>query len=116
MCRIAESQSPQDLTFQSPLAFTRLMAQSALGALKEAGFSDGDLPSLSGMPMILNRLGYRLRKVAKAKPLKKLNETDAIFEHVKKRPSSQRLRRACCPVEHGLQGDGQELANSPGAA
>jgi hypothetical protein len=67
MCRIAESQSPQDLTFQSPLAFTRLMAQSALGALKEAGFSDGDLPSLSGMPMILNRLGYRLRKVAKAK-------------------------------------------------
>ena len=34
--------------------------------------------------MILNRLGYRLRKVVKAKPLKKVKETDAIFENVKK--------------------------------
>ena len=91
LCRIAESQSQQDPTFQSSLAFTRLTAQSALDALKEAGFGDGDLPSPSGMSMILNRLGYRLRKVVKAKPLKKIRETDAIFENVKKRPGSQGL-------------------------
>jgi hypothetical protein len=34
------------------------------------------------MGLILNRLGYRLRKVVKAKP-KKVPETDAIFENIK---------------------------------
>jgi len=85
LCKIAENQSQQDPTFQSSIAFTRLTAQSALDALKEAGFSDDDLPSLSSMSEILNRLGYRLRKVVKAKPLKKIKETDAIFENVKKK-------------------------------
>ncbi len=91
LCGIAEGQSPQDPTFQSAMAFTRLTAQSALDALKEAGFGDGDLPSPSSMSMILNRLGYRLRKVVKAKPLKTVKATDAIFETVKTRPGSQRL-------------------------
>lgn len=85
LCKIAENQSQQDPTFQSTIAFTRLTAQSALNALKAAGFSDDDLPSLSSMSEILNRLGYRLRKVVKAKPLKKIKETDAIFENVKKK-------------------------------
>ena len=31
----------------------------------------------------LNRLGYRLRRVQKAKPAKKIPETDAIFDNVK---------------------------------
>ena len=92
LCRIAENQSQQDPTFQSSLAFTRLTAQSALNALKEAGFSDDCLPSLSSMSMILNRLGYRLRKVVKAKPLKKLKETDAIFENVKKKTKKPKTR------------------------
>jgi hypothetical protein len=42
--------------------------------------------------MILNRLGYRLRKVVKAKPLKKLKETDAIFENVKKKTKKPKAR------------------------
>jgi hypothetical protein len=83
LCKIAENQSQQDSSFQSSIAFTRLTAQSALGALKEAGFSADDLPSLSSMSEILNRLGYRLRKIVKAKPLKKIKETDAIFENIK---------------------------------
>ena len=33
---------------------------------------------------ILNRLNYSLRKTQKAKPLKKLPETDAIFDNVHK--------------------------------
>ena len=92
LCRLAESQSQQDPTFQSPMAFTRLTAQSALDALRDAGFSDGDLPSPSSMSMILNRLGYRLRKVVKAKPLKKVKETDAIFENVKKKTRKPKTR------------------------
>jgi hypothetical protein len=35
------------------------------------------------MSDILNRGGYRLRKVLKAKPLKKIKETDDIFENIK---------------------------------
>jgi len=92
LCKIAENQSQQDPTFQSSIAFTRLTAQSALDALKEAGFSDDDLPSLSSMSEILNRLGYRLRKVVKAKPLKKIKETDAIFENIKKRIKTSKTR------------------------
>ena len=37
------------------------------------------------MAEVLNRLGYRLRKISKAKPQKKIEETDAIFENIKKR-------------------------------
>ena len=34
--------------------------------------------------MILNRLGYKLRRVQKAKPLKKVRHTDAIFDNVER--------------------------------
>jgi hypothetical protein len=94
LCKIAENQSQQDPTFQSSIAFTRLTAQSALNALVEAGFSGSDLPSLSSMAEILNRLGYRLRKVVKAKPLKKIEETDAIFENIKKKTRKPKIKMA----------------------
>jgi hypothetical protein len=83
--RIAESHSQQDPTFHSTVMYTRLTAKSALEALREKGVSDAQLPSPSSMAMILNRMGYRLRKVVKAKPSKKIKETDAIFENIKKR-------------------------------
>ncbi len=83
--KIANYESQQDSTFQSSIAFTRLTAKSALNALKEQSFNVCDLPSSSSMSMILNRLGYRLRKVVKAKPLKKIKETDAIFNNIKKK-------------------------------
>jgi hypothetical protein len=37
------------------------------------------------MAEVLNRMGFRLRKVVKAKPQKKLKETDAIFDNIKKK-------------------------------
>jgi Rhodopirellula transposase DDE domain len=37
------------------------------------------------MAEVLNRMGFRLRKVVKAKPQKKRQETDAIFDNIKKR-------------------------------
>jgi len=43
------------------------------------------------MAAVLNRLGFRLRKVMKAKPQKKIAETDAIFENIKKK-TKWRLR------------------------
>jgi hypothetical protein len=78
---LAEVESQQDPTFQSSLAYTRLTTKSALKALQQAGVEESILPSENGMGLILNRLGYRLRKVVKAKP--KVPETDAIFENIK---------------------------------
>jgi hypothetical protein len=80
--QLAESHSQQDPTFRTTLTYTRLTAKAALKALRDEGFSEEQLPSPSSMAMILNRLGYRLRKVVKAKPLKKIPETDAIFENI----------------------------------
>jgi hypothetical protein len=94
LCKIAENQSQQDPTFESPIAYTRLTGPSALNALKEAGFSDDKLPSRSSMVSILDRLGYRLRKVVKAKPLKKIKETDAIFDNIKKKITKPRIRKS----------------------
>ena len=67
---IAEAQSQQEPTFQSSIAYTRLTTKSALRALQDAGIEISILPSENGMGLILNRLGYRLRKVVKAKPKK----------------------------------------------
>ena len=37
------------------------------------------------MAAVLHRMGFRLRKVVKAKPQKKSKETAAIFDNIKKR-------------------------------
>jgi hypothetical protein len=83
--KTAEKQSQQDPTFQTSIAYTRLTAQSALNTLIETGYATENLPSSRSMSDILNRTEYRLRKVVKAKPLKKIKETDDIFENIKKK-------------------------------
>jgi hypothetical protein len=67
---LADAQSQQDPTFDSTIAYTRLTTKSALKALQETGVDATILPSENGMGLILNRMGYRLRKVVKAKPKK----------------------------------------------
>jgi hypothetical protein len=83
--RLADAHAQQDPTFRTSLTYTRLTAQAALQALREQGYSAEHLPSPSTMAEVLNRMGFRLRKVVKAKPQKKLKETDAIFDNIKKR-------------------------------
>jgi hypothetical protein len=46
------------------------------------------------MAEVLKRLGFRLRKVVKAQPQKKMAETDAIFANITKKPREQRPRPA----------------------
>ena len=83
--QLAEAHAQQDPTFRTCLTYTRLTAQSALTALREQGYNAEQLPSPSTMAEVLNRLGYRLRKVVKAKPQKKIKETEAIFDNIKKK-------------------------------
>ncbi len=42
-----------------------------------------NVPCMQTIGNILNRLDYRLRKVLKAKPIKKIPETDAIFKNIR---------------------------------
>ena len=85
LCQLAESHAQQDPTFRTSLAYTRLTAQAALEELRAQGYDAAQLPAPSTMAQVLNRLGFRLRKVVKAKPQKKIKETDAIFANIKKR-------------------------------
>jgi len=98
---LAEAQAQQDPTFRTPLAYTRLTANAAVAALRAQGVPKKHVPAPSTMATILNRLGFRLRKVLKAKPQKKIAQTDAIFENLKKRQASHR-RRDRQTLEHRL--------------
>jgi hypothetical protein len=90
--QVAEAHAQQDPTFRTSLAYTRLTAKGALEGLRAQGYRDDQLPAPSTMAQVLNRMGFRLRKVVKAKPQKKLKETDAIFANIKKRMPTPRQR------------------------
>jgi hypothetical protein len=87
---LAEAQAQQDPTFRTPLAYTRLTAKAAVAALSTQGFDAEHVPAPSTMATVLNRLGFRLRKVLKAKPQKKIAQTDAIFDNIKKTTRKRR--------------------------
>ena len=91
--RLAEAHAQQDPTFRTTLAYTRLTASAALEALRAQGYGEEQLPSPSTMAEVLNRLGFRLRKVVKAKPQKKIAETNAIFANIKKKTRRPRPRQ-----------------------
>src|SRR5262247_2289826 len=91
--QLADAHAQQDPTFRTSLTYTRLTAQAAGKALREQGYSEEQLPSPSTMAEVLNRMGFRLRKVVKAKPQKKIKETDAIFDNIKKKTTKRRQCR-----------------------
>lgn len=68
---LAEKHSQQDPTFRTTLSYTRLTSAEALKQLRGLGIPEDKLPSPGTMAEILNRNGYRLRPVIKAKPQKK---------------------------------------------
>jgi hypothetical protein len=83
--RLAEAHAQQAPTFRTTLAYTRLTAKAATEALQAQGYRQDQLPAPSTMAAVLNRMGFRLRKVVKAKPQKKSAETAAIFANLAKK-------------------------------
>ena len=77
LCSLAESHAQQDPSFRGALAYTRLTAKEALNQLRLQGFAEEALPAPSTMAGVLNRNGYRLRPVVKAKPQKKFRKPSA---------------------------------------
>ena len=92
LCQLAQAHAQQDPTFRTTLAYTRLTAQAALEALRAQDGEEDQLPAPSTMAAVLNRLGFRLRRVVKAKPQKKIKETDAIFANIKKKTTTRQQR------------------------
>ena len=82
---LVDPESQADPKFQTVFAYTRITGEKVRQLLiEEKGYSDDDLPCPRTFRNILNRMNYRLRSVQKSKPIKKIEETDAIFENVKK--------------------------------
>lgn len=83
ICHLAEPKSQTDPKFQTLFKYTRITAKAMREALiTEKSWKDENLPCEKTIGNMLNRLGYRLRRVQKSKPIKKIKETDAIFDNL----------------------------------
>jgi transposase len=75
--------SQVDPTFKTTRLYTRLTAKEVRKQLiGQKHYNDKELPSVRTLNTKLNALGYRLKRVAKSQPIKKIAETDAIFIHL----------------------------------
>ena len=81
---IVEPHSYADPELRSSRRYSNLSAREVLEALVVGGRPKSELPSERTMRDILNRMNYRLKRIQKGKPLKKIEETGAIFENVKR--------------------------------
>jgi transposase len=78
---IVDSQSQTDPKFDSRRLFTRLTTKKVREQLiDQKKYFDEELPTNQVINTMINKLGYNMKKVQKVKPLKKIAETDAIFE------------------------------------
>jgi transposase len=79
---IVEPHTQADPELKSPRRYTNLSSKEVRQALHHKGYAGKELPSERTLRNILNRMNYRLKRVVKAKPLKKTKDTDAIFANI----------------------------------
>jgi hypothetical protein len=79
---IVEPHAYADPELRSARRYTNLSAAEVRTALITRGYLEDRLPSERTMRDILNRMNYRLKRIQKGKPLKKTDQTDAIFANV----------------------------------
>jgi hypothetical protein len=79
---IVEPHTHADPELKSSRRYTNLSAAEVRAALIDKGYPRPELPSERTMRDILNRMNYRLKRIQKGKPLKKTEQTDAIFANV----------------------------------
>ena len=78
---MGEAASQTDPTFRTTQLYRRLTAGEARRQLiEEKGYQPKDVPSERSLRRKLSALGFKPRRVAKSKPLRKVPQTDAIFE------------------------------------
>ena len=79
---IVEPHTHADPELKSARRYTNLSAAEVRDALIAKGHSPERLPSERTMRDILNRMNDRLKRIQKGKPLKKTDETNAIFANI----------------------------------
>ena len=79
---ICEASCQTDPTFRTTQVYRRLTAAEARRQLLLKGYREEDLPAERSLCRMLGRLGFKPRRVAKSKPLRKIPQTNAIFEAV----------------------------------
>lgn len=81
---LVEPHTQADPELKSSRRYSNWSAAEVLKALQtQKGYAADALPSERTMRDILNRMGYRLKRIQKGKPLKKTPQTDAVFANVK---------------------------------
>jgi hypothetical protein len=81
---IVEPHTHADPELKADRRYCTLAAREVLELLRAGrGYAREGLPSERTMRDILNRMGYRLKRIRKAEPLKKTGDTDAIFANVR---------------------------------
>jgi len=81
---LVEPHTQADPELKSERRYTNLTAKELRQLLHgKKGYAEKDLPSERPFRDILNRMGCRLRRIRKAKPLKKTEDADAIFANVR---------------------------------
>ena len=69
---LVQDQCQTDGTFRTTRLYCRLSVAAVRRQLiASKGYSDGELPTIQTLTTKMNALGFRLRKVAKCRPLKK---------------------------------------------
>jgi hypothetical protein len=111
---IVEPRCQADPTLRSARIYTPLTAEEVRQRLRtQFRYKEAKLPCVRTLRTKLNVLGYQLRKVKKCRPLKKIPQTDAIFEEVhavnqaadqeagvlRSRLAPSRDRPGICPIE-----------------
>jgi hypothetical protein len=82
---IVDEQSQADPTFKTTRLYTSMTAKEVRKQLiLQKGYTDEELPTEETIRVKLNELGYQLRSIRKCQPLKKIPETDDIFEQLRK--------------------------------
>ena len=69
--RLVEPRAQADPKFQTALAYTRITARAVRQALQAVPALNGAVPGRQTVGVVLNRLGYRLRRVLKTRPEKR---------------------------------------------
>jgi hypothetical protein len=82
---IVEPRTHSDPEMQSERVYTNMTSREVRQALLEKGYTEEEAPAERTIRDILNRMNYRLKRIQKSKPIKKTEETDAIFENVNAR-------------------------------
>jgi len=83
MIGLAEQQTQADPAMKSSLTYTRITGKAMREALIiEKKYNDEDLPTANTISLILDRIGYNLKRVQKSKPQKKIPQVDEIFNNV----------------------------------